>query len=79
MNIFYLERASWVPKFDGSTIKDTTRARAIITSPAGIKIALVFNLNFSYTNNHVEYKALIIGLEILKELRAKDLTIFRDS
>ncbi|MBN8115204.1 reverse transcriptase-like protein, partial [Vibrio vulnificus] len=36
-------------------------------------------LNFSCTNNQAEYEAHIIGLEILKELKARYIKILRDS
>ena len=42
-----------------------------------IKTILSFNLAFKCTENHVEYKALVIGLEIL--LGAQEVHIIRDS
>ncbi|XP_075500010.1 uncharacterized protein LOC142538587 [Primulina tabacum] len=48
-------------------------------SPRGVKIALSFNLDFPCTNNQAEYVALVIRLEILKDLGAKELLISGDS
>ena len=45
----------------------------------GVKTILSFNLAFECTNNQVEYGALVIGLEILLELGAKDVQIIGDS
>ena len=48
-------------------------------SPKGVKTTLSFNLSFVCTNNQAEYEALVIGLEILLELGAKDVRVIRDS
>lgn len=77
--VFYMERPPWILKFDGTSTDDTSGACVVIISPISIKKALVFNLNFPCINNQKEYEALIIGLEILKEIRENDLTIFGDS
>ncbi|XP_075499321.1 uncharacterized protein LOC142537713 [Primulina tabacum] len=69
----------WGLKFDGSSTETAAGAGIVITSPRGMKIALSFNLGFPCTNNQAEYEALIIGLEILKYLWAKELLISGDS
>lgn len=69
VNVFYLERAFWILKFYSSSIEDGARLGVFIISLVGIKTTSAFNMNFPCTNNHAEYEALIIGLEILKELR----------
>lgn len=38
-----------------------------------------YKLVFYYSNNEVEYEALIAGLEILKKLNAKIISIYGDS
>ncbi|XP_073290991.1 uncharacterized protein [Primulina huaijiensis] len=70
---------SWELKFDGSSTETTAGARIVITSSRGVKIALSFNLGFPCTNNQAEYEALVIGLEILKDLGAKELLISGNS
>ena len=45
----------------------------VTKSKRGVKTTLSFNLVFGCTNNQVEYEALVIGLEILSDLRAKDV------
>jgi ribonuclease HI len=34
---------------------------------------------FACTNNQVEYESLLHGLEFLRDLRARDVDVFRDS
>ena len=69
----------WVLKFYRSSISKSAGAGVVITSPSGTKIALNFTLDFEYTNNQATYKALIIYLEILQDLRAKEVIIIGDS
>ncbi|GKV29593.1 hypothetical protein SLEP1_g38503 [Rubroshorea leprosula] len=44
-------------------------AGIIIISPASLKTQMSFQLDFNCTNNQAEYEALIIGLEVLVELK----------
>ncbi|KAF2315858.1 hypothetical protein GH714_040494 [Hevea brasiliensis] len=74
-----IEINPWVLKFDSSSTETSTRARVLIESLTKAKTALSFNLDFKCTNNQVEYKALLIGLEILLELGAKRVKVMGDS
>ncbi|XP_073277708.1 uncharacterized protein [Primulina huaijiensis] len=65
----------WELKFDGSSTETAAGAGIVITSPRSVKTALSFNLGFPCTNNQAEYEALVIGLEILKDLGARELLI----
>ncbi|XP_073037020.1 uncharacterized protein [Primulina eburnea] len=76
--VFYVNQ-SWTLKFDGSSTERESGVGVVITSPIGVKTALSFNLDFSCTNNQAEYEALVIGLEILRDLGAKDVLIIGDS
>ena len=51
----------------------------MIISTRGVKTTLTFNLAFECNNNQAEYEALVIGLEILLELREKDVQLIGDS
>ena len=53
-------------------------AGIVLISPKGIKTTLSFNLAFKCTNNQAEYKALVIGLEILMELGVQEVHIIGD-
>ena len=74
-----VEIQPWIIKFDGSSIEKSAGAGVVITSPEGTKIALSFNLDFKCTNNQAEYEALIIGLQILQDLGAKEILVIGDS
>ena len=69
----------WVLKFDGSSTDKSVGDGVVITSPFGIETTLSFILDFECTNNQAEYEALIIGLEILQDLRSKEVLILGDS
>ncbi|XP_075486372.1 uncharacterized protein LOC142525978 [Primulina tabacum] len=69
----------WILKFDGSSTEMASGVGVVITSPTGVKTALSFNLDFQCTNNQAEYEALVIGLEILRDLGARDVLIIGDS
>ena len=79
LGIYGAEKEPWILKFDGSSIENSTGAGIVIISPRGVKNTLSFNLAFECTNNQVEYKALMIGLEILLALRPKDVRVIGDS
>ena len=79
LGIYEVERQPWVLKFDGSSTENSARAGIVIISTKGITTTLSFNLAFKCTNNQAEYKALVIGLEILLELGAQKVHIIGDS
>ncbi|XP_050207563.1 uncharacterized protein LOC126656983 [Mercurialis annua] len=61
----------WEMWFDGYRTSQGAGAGVHIVSPLGASYRLSFKLQFECTNNQAEYDALIFGLEILAELRAK--------
>ncbi|KAJ4953670.1 hypothetical protein NE237_030502 [Protea cynaroides] len=69
----------WRMYFDGSKTKELAGAGVIILSPMGRKTQLSFQLYFPCTNNQAEYEAMIIGMEILLELRVSTVEIIGDS
>ena len=79
LGIYGAEKEPWILKFDGSSKENSNGARIVIISPRGVKTTLSFNLAFECTNNQAEYEALVIGLEILLELGAKDVRVIGDS
>ena len=79
LGIYGAENELWILKFDGSSIENSTSARIVIISLKRVKTTLSFIVAFECTNNQVEYEALVIGLEILLELRAKDVRVIGDS
>ena len=79
LQVYSVETQPWILKFDRSSIESSAGAGIVIVSPLGVKTTLLFNLNFECTNNQAEYEALVIGLEILQELRAGNVLIMGDS
>ncbi|XP_057740479.1 uncharacterized protein LOC130957646 [Arachis stenosperma] len=66
-------------RFDGSCHKGGVGIGILIISPSGEPSKFLFELNYSCSNNEAEYKALIMGLELLLERGVKNIEIFGDS
>ena len=69
----------WNMGFDGVVSKEGARVGVWIIPPKGTSKLCSFKLAFDYTNNVVEYEALILGLNALKELKAKRIVVHGDS
>ena len=75
LGIYGAEKEPWIRKFDDSSTENSAGAGIVIISPTGVKTILSFNLAFECTNNQAEYEALMIGLEILLDLRVKHVRV----
>ncbi|CAL2277577.1 unnamed protein product [Prunus armeniaca] len=75
----YMEKNYWTMYFDGSSTETRYGARVVIESPQGQRWQFAFQLDFNCTNNQAEYESLIIGLEILKEMKATRVLVYGDS
>ena len=75
MGIYGAEKEPWILKFNGLSTENSVGVGIMIISPRGVKTTLSFNLAFECTNNQAEYQASVIGLEILLDLRAKDVLV----
>jgi ribonuclease HI len=62
-----------------NSIRKGQGAGCVIVSPNGAYIDLSNRLEFACTNNQVEYESLLHGIEYLRDLRARDVDVFRDS
>ena len=69
----------WTLLFDGSRTQEVSGCGIIIISPQEVKTELSFQFDFKCTNNEAEYEALIIGLEILREMGARNVKVIGDS
>ncbi|GKV50000.1 hypothetical protein SLEP1_g56718 [Rubroshorea leprosula] len=56
-----------------------SEAGVVVISPSGLKTQMSFQLDFNCTNNQAEYEALIIGLEMLVELKVSIVEVIGDS
>ena len=51
----------------------------ILLGPDNVTLELFLKLNYKASNNKVEYEALIAGLKLAREVRAKKLRCYTDS
>lgn len=65
--------------FDGSHSKSSTVAGVRLVSPKDKIFNFAFRLEFDTTNNVAEYEALLLGLDIAKDMQIKNLKIIGDS
>lgn len=79
IGMIHMEKNFWTMYFDGSSTEATSGAGIVIESPQGQKWQFAFQLDFRCTNNQAEYEALIIGLEILKGMKATRVLVYGDS
>ena len=65
--------------FDGACSKEGVGARITILAPFYIpKTSFSYKFYFNCTNNIVEYEALILGIQILRDMQAKKVYIYGD-
>jgi ribonuclease HI len=69
----------WTMFFDGACTKESAGAGVVLISPSKKTSHLSFNLDFKVTNNIAEYEALLLGLNVAKEMKIKRLHVFIDA
>jgi hypothetical protein len=69
----------WELYFDGSVDSNGQGAGCVAVYPTGVCIDLSIRLVFACTNNKVQYKSLLHGLEFLRDLGVRDVDMFGDS
>lgn len=65
--------------FDGSICEQSRGASVVFITPQGVPIPYSFKLNFSCTNNNVEYEALILAIKLAIKLKWKKVKFIGDS
>ena len=65
--------------FDGASAKEGAGARVVFISPKKEIFRFSFTLNFTCTNNIVEYEALLLGLKVASKHSVKNLHVIGDS
>ena len=61
---------TWELYVDGSSYEHGARAGVLLISLEGHKIPYTLRFGFKATNNEAEYKALLLRLQLVKEVRA---------
>ena len=69
----------WSIYTDGLSTQRSGGAGVVIQTPEGDKIECMIRLDFSTTNNEVEYEALVAGLDLVKAAGAKNMIMHCDS
>ena len=70
---------SWQLLTDGSSRLVGAGAGLVLITPEGKVIEYALKFQFKATNNEVEYKAVIAGLQLSKSLEAKRISLKIDS
>jgi hypothetical protein len=63
----------WYMNFDGAFSRSGKGAGIVIQSPNGQEFKFAYRLEFDATNNVAEYEALLLGLEVCKDMGVKCL------
>ena len=66
----------WELYVDGAANQRGSGVRLILVSPERITIEKSLRLNFSATNNEVEYKALLMGMMMVQKMGGKAVRVF---
>ena len=69
----------WIIHVDGSSTQHIGAIEVVLQSPEGDKLKHKFFLQYQTTNNEVEYKALLKGLELAKSVEAESILVLGDS
>ena len=75
----YVELVPWTLFFDGSSGKHGGYIGIVIISPRGASFEFALPTEPMITNNQAKYKAILKGLQLLHEVKAKAIEIFGDS
>ncbi|GJY49563.1 reverse transcriptase domain-containing protein [Tanacetum coccineum] len=67
---------AWRLYTDGASNNEGSGAGLILIAPDDVEYSYALRLNFSNSNNDVEYEALLAGLRIAKEMQEKDIHAF---
>ena len=65
--------------FDGSHSKEGSGVGVVIISPSNKTFPFSFKLEFSATNNVIEYEALILGLKVAKDMGIQQISVYGHS
>ena len=69
----------WTMYFDGASSREGSGAGVVFVSPEKKTFRYSFTLNFSCTNNIVEYEVVLLGLRVATHHGIKKLHVIGDS
>ena len=69
----------WTLFFDGSSCGNSSRIGVVLISPRGANFEFSSPIEASATNNQAEYRAILKGIQLLREIKADAVEIFGDS
>jgi ribonuclease HI len=65
--------------FDGSACREGQDVGVVLISPRDAIFETSARLEYFYTNNQVEYEAILLGLQILSSMGVKHVEAFNDT
>jgi len=74
-----VESVPWTLYFDGSSCGAGSGTSIILILPRGASYDFSLPIEASTTNNQAEYRAVLKGIQLLRELKADAVEIFGDS
>ena len=78
-SVSYVELMPWMLFFDGSSCKQGGGIGIVIISPRGASFEFALLTEPMITNNQAKYEAILKGLQLLHEVKAKEIEVFGDS
>jgi len=69
----------WTLFFDGSSCGNGSGIEIVLVSPRGTTFEFSFPIEASATNNQAEYRAILKGINLLREIKTDAVEIFGDS
>jgi ribonuclease HI len=73
------QEEKWVACEDASSTRKYSAVGVVLKGPSGEECEVAIQLKFTITNNEAEYKAIITGMDMAKEMGVKNLEIRSDS
>ena len=70
---------AWKVYVDGASNQKGSRIGLVLISPEKVIIEKSLKLDFSATNNEVEYEALLIRMAMVQKIGGKSVKVFSDS
>ena len=74
-----IDLVPWTLFFDGSLCRNDSGIGVALISPRGTSFEFSFPIEASATNNQAEYRAIHMGIQLLREIKADAVEIFEDS